>query len=362
MNFAAPLVPSRLTKIEALQWRVDLLKKYSVIDIRAFLNDFKLHMDGQLSEAKVGSWIDLANETLILDEVDKVLVVVTGWLLGAQTMSPLSVAYLDPILSLYRKEATSDEAFVKKYCADIERHRENLLSIGRIYLSKELPEIRAKIAARELIAMLNWDVMFPKLIADTVRYLQCPTVNRWLELTQHVSCYGEKGKKSKAITLLKEVSKSMVVDRNALKTKQHSRWAIFFRYSDIVSRIEGFRTAYQNRRNEPFDLEFFTMYCDHAKVDELYRRHMLADQMTAREIALATMIKNGHVKSENSFNRILADVNQMRDKHPLAEVTSIAHRFFDLGSFAPEQMSSLHLWRTLELIKIESAPSSEKWV
>lgn len=350
MNLAAPLIPGPFSQISVLEWRVKLLKKHKVINVTELLEDLEKAKEQKLSKAKVSNWLKLVTSDLLPTETEKTILAAVLWLIASPEMPDRAVLSFKPSLIKSYQSCKSDAEFSRKFSKEIELARKEINEVVLIHMETSVPMIRAKLAAIEIISNLGYHTVLPLLIAETPRYLKCPSVNAWFEEIQTHSLYGKDAQKENANETLKATLKALAVDRNKLKSKIYQKWHIYFQFERIKEYLD--EDLREDGITTPESKAYFEKFCQDFKLSKEVQRRALSKSISAKEVAIDILINKKMIASATALNKIILEINSIKDRHSTLLHLPGTKTFLDLPTHNPSELASHNLWDLLEMVTL----------
>ncbi|MNK15775.1 hypothetical protein D3C87_339250 [compost metagenome] len=350
MNLAAPLIPGPYSPQEVLEWRVKLLKKHPAIDSTELLEDLVKAKSGNLAKEKATKWIELVKSELLPTEIEKTVLAAVAWLSHVDKMPNTALLFYEPGLRKKRQLCASDSEFSEKFQKDIDAVKRSVHETVNLHMKTSVPMLRAKIAAIELISQLNYHSILPLLIAETPRYLKCPSVNAWLEEIQFQSIHSTGETKDKANETLKTTLKAIAIDRNKLKTKIYQKWHVLSLYEEIREYVD--EDLRQHGIENLDDKKHFETFCANLNITEDIKKSIISKDISSKEIAIDILIHRKLISSSNALDKIILETNAIRDKHHTLLFIPGTKQFLDLPVYAPSELFSANLWELLERVTL----------
>lgn len=351
-NLAELFIPDKDDGINSLNWRIALVHREDLYPSNKMIENLRAAKNKELTEGRRKALVELArSENIVLDELETTTLIVTKWLLEADTMS------LKRLLFIHRQSrvfvALTGEKNVDEY---FKGTRGRLKNYGEQLLRREVMRIRAKLALQELVAMMAPDELIPDLIAISPKYFESRLTQRWIKIQQIYSRSDDKPKREAASINLKRLIKSIDGDKRSARKRRYPYWRIGMHYEDLLGNIKGFRRL---RAEGAFDKEYFEMFCQRYEIPPHYPDLMLDPRKAAGQLAIDILVAKGLINDARSFEEFRPFINNIQKKHFKGGILSVANDilpvisdFLDLPRTHPEIVLALDPMSVLEQVPI----------
>ena len=182
------------------------------------------------------------------DEYEIALLTVVTWLRDAETMPE------DRFLRIDLKTA-STARFVSNPKQYIDQMRSNRKTYADAVLNLEGVKLRAKLALREIAAIVSPDEIIPGLVTTSISYLGCSFVQRWIRQQKQMALAEKKSvERDRARSNLEQLSTSIKGNYRSIRRRKYSYWRLGLIYANLSSKIRGAR---QHHAAGTLDRDFF---------------------------------------------------------------------------------------------------------
>jgi len=360
-KYARLFIASEVNQIEALKWRIALIKKHKLLPIPELLNLItRLNKNSTnpptINERTAFTKLALAEE-FDIDELDLAAMFIANLLLQKNEISDDHAIIFDKMarVIMETRDLSKDE-FLESHRSHIELAKSNLKMYANNLLEFEISNIRARLAMKEIAAFIDPDKMIPHLVSISPKYLASHLTQKWIRKFQYLRRFGKKTEKESAQKNLKLLTKAISGDGRKAKARKRPYWKLAFFYENVSSHILGFRKGHKEKN---FDDEYFDLFCEHFEIAPAYRDIILFGKVTPKELTLEIMCDLGHIESPKTFREIQPHLAKIQEKHYDGKIISIASeldpylfRFIDLPTQHPELIERMDVFSVLEKVRI----------
>lgn len=345
-------------ELEAVKWRLNLIRQEKIYSVDKLIALLKKTSKKIISSEEVEELFEsaLCND-LDFDEYNQVILFVTSILKNIET-KPCSFIYdlnhQSKILST--GYGLSKEEYIKNYKEDLDIARQNLKQYRVRLIDTEVKKMRAVLAFKEIIAMINPDEMIPHLIKITPKYLSSNLTQKWAEKYRYISHFGSDKEKKVADKKLKELFNAIKGDKRSSRKRNYPYWRLSLIYDNLSGYISHFR---KQEKKGKLDKEFFEMYCEFNKIDDIYKNCILNSNGAAHTLALEIMTVQELIASPKAYKDIQPYVSKLQKKHFKGNILAIARElipvivdFLDFPREHPDILFKVNIMDSLEEVRV----------
>ena len=351
-----PTLTNERYELEAVKWRLNLIRQekiYSFDGLAALLK--KASNKAISSEEKKNLLKSALCNNLTFDEYNEAILFVTSLLKDIER-KPYSIVYELDHMSKVLSTGVSKEEYIKNNKEHLDMTRENLKQYRVRLINKEVKKMRAILAFKEIAAMINPDEMVPHLIKITPKYLSSNLIQSWIRKYRYLSHFGSDEEKRIADKKLKELFNAIKGDKHSSKKRNYSYWRLSLIYDDLSGYISGFR---KQKRERKLDKEFFEMYCEFRKINDIHRNCILNSNGAVHNLALEIMTDQELIDSPKAYKDFQSCVSKLQERHFNGKILGIARElipvivdFLDVPKQHPDILFKANIMDSLEEVRI----------
>lgn len=353
-----PTLTNERYELEAVKWRLNLIRQekvYSFDDLVTLLK--KASNETIASEEKKNLFKSALCNDLTFDEYNEAILFVISFLKNIET-KPYSficeVDHMSKVLST--SNGISKEEYIKNNKEYLDITRRNLKQHRVRLINTEVKKMRAVLAFKEIVAMINPDKMVPHLIKITPKYLSSDLTQKWIRQFRYFSHFGSDKEKTVADKKLKELFNAIKGDKRGSQKRNYSYWKLSLIYYDLSGYIVGFR---KQKKEGKLDKELFEIYCKLQKINNIHKNCILNSNEAAHNLALEIMINQKLIPSPKAYKDIQPHVSKLQKKHFNGNILGIARElipvivdFLDVPKKHPDVLFKANIMDSLEEVRI----------
>lgn len=314
MNQSAKLfIPSEPKDERDIAWRFRIVNAENIYSGKALSEYYKAAQKGRLSrEAKASLVRHARSDSIVLDELEATILFIAKSLIRAESLTDSQVLFFDGAMRSFLNTAS-----MKSRLEGIAVARRNLETYGKSLLKTDVRKIRAKVAFRELVAMLAPYEMIPTLVEFSPKYLASPITSRLIQASR-AALRGSDGKKKQGAKIfLGQIARAIHGD-NRKRTREYPYWELSFRYLNLTTYIKELRLG------KVFDKGDTAAFYDAFKIPKEYRTAVLDRKRAPGQLALDIMTDSGQIHDPKTFKDFQPFVSKIQKKHFGGQVLTIA--------------------------------------
>lgn len=348
--------------MDALFWRLQLVEDQGICSFKKLATFLTNASMNKISKKEIDQYIDWAkSDKIILDEIEAAQLYTT-YAINKVLSNPDSdnlIAHMSPSI---RMKAVVDNVALDDLAKD-----SSLIHIAKLelkksydsYMSNQISDIRAKLAFQELIATIAQDEIIPQLIAQTPKYLTCPTIQKWISNQQANLKSSNKKTKQTAKLNLESISKSLIGNTKS-QLRTHEYLFVLIQYDAITGVLKKFHSDFVV--NNSADKSRINLFCcqKNIRTDDLISRLKTMRGGTGfRQITLDILEHNMELVGSKALANIQEKMSKLQKKHSkfAAKMPEIMH-FVDTVNTQPAFLRPLSDYiNIVEKIQLNQNPT-----